>query len=791
MKRITLFAFMLLFVISANAQQLKGNVSDASNNTSLIGATIYVAGKAVTTTDNLGSFSIDCKGKTEIMVSYVGFASFRKTVTNCNEELTIKLERIGTTLDKVEITATSNPNKQLLYQPVSITKLNKAELNRGNGLFLDDAINGNVPGVTMNRRSVSGGQQFNIRGYGNGVRGTNGASSNFDGQGYKVYLNGIPITDAEGITVLDDIDFNSIGNVEVVKGPAGTLYGLAIAGVVNLETMKPEKGKVSVGQDVMIGNFGLRRFTTHLAVGGEKSSLLVNYGNQSSDGFMPHNTSEKNFVNISGNFQPNSKQSIDAYFGYTSSYDERAGELTIDQYNNKDYSGNPAYIKNNAHSEVIGFRAGLSHTYYFNNVISNKTTVFGTGITNNASSAGGWTDKNPVNFGIRSTFDTKFSLANGISLNGITGVESQRQQAQTIGYGMVADSSNLSGYNKIGAMRSNQYTISATTSLFTEWALILPHDLSLIAGIGWSNMKIELNDRFFVPGSTKPTKYTNTFNGLFSPHIGINKVLSKQFSLYASYSKGYKAPVSSYFFIPTTGQVNTGLKPEIGSQFEIGTKGQSLNNKLEYQLALFYTTIKDKMTAVAVPLSSGIATAYSYIANGGDQQNKGIEALLKYTAFQSAGGFLRTVRPWANVTYSNFTYKDFKFETLSSDRTQVVVNDYSGKDAAGVAPIVANIGVDFMAAAGLYANISYNYKDPMPITSDNVYNASSYNLLNAKIGLQRNLSTHFDIDIYFGVNNITGVQYYNMVFINQLPDAYIPAPDKANYFGGINLKYNF
>ena len=208
---------MLLFVISANAQQLKGNVSDASNNTSLIGATIYVAGKAVTTTDNLGSFSIDCKGKTEIMVSYVGFASFRKTVTNCNEELTIKLERIGTTLDKVEITATSNPNKQLLYQPVSITKLNKAELNRGNGLFLDDAINGNVPGVTMNRRSVSGGQQFNIRGYGNGVRGTNGASSNFDGQGYKVYLNGIPITDAEGITVLDDIDFNSIGNVEVVK----------------------------------------------------------------------------------------------------------------------------------------------------------------------------------------------------------------------------------------------------------------------------------------------------------------------------------------------------------------------------------------------------------------------------------------------------------------------------------------------------------------------------------------------------------------------------------------------
>jgi iron complex outermembrane receptor protein len=105
--------------------------------------------------------------------------------------------------------------------------LSPLELKRGTGLFLDDAIQTNVPGVTMNRRSVSGGQQFNIRGYGNGSRGTRGISSNFDGQGYKVYVNGIPLTDAEGISTFDDLDYSSIGNVEVTKGPAGTLYGLS------------------------------------------------------------------------------------------------------------------------------------------------------------------------------------------------------------------------------------------------------------------------------------------------------------------------------------------------------------------------------------------------------------------------------------------------------------------------------------------------------------------------------------------------------------------------------------
>ena len=30
-----------------------------------------------------------------------------------------------------------------------------------------------------------------------------------------------------------------------------------------------------------------------------------------------------------------------------------------------------------------------------------------------------------------------------------------------------------------------------------------------------------------------------------------------------------------------------------------------------------------------------------------------------------------------------------------------------------------------------------------------------------------------------------------VVGTNQLPDAYLPGPLKANYFGGINFKYNF
>ncbi len=811
-KLFTIWTLLLAANTLLYAQKsLRGKIMDGTNKTPLSGATISFAGKAVTTSDKDGMFSIDCGKVSEITITFVGYELYKQKIKNCDEELHIELNPIGHTLDDVEITATSNQNKSILYQPSSITKLTTPELKRSTGLFLDDAINGNVPGVTMQRRAVSSGQEFNIRGYGNGTGGTGRINSNFDGQGYKVYLNGIPITDAEGITLMDDIDFGSMGNVEITKGPAGTLYGLAISGVVNLKTIKPEKGKTSIGQDVLVGSYNLQRYTTHFAMGGERSSLLVNYGHQVTEGYTIHNNSNKDFVNVAGDFRPNDKQSVSIYFGYTKSYDQRSGELTIQQYTSKDYSGNIDYIKRNGHSEITSFRAGASHTYEFCKNISNTTAVFGTGIINNSSSAAGWTDKDPINIGLRSTFDMNFSMKNGSSLSGITGVEAQRQVAQTIGYTMVKNPLDPNAnwtygnpyYWVVGASTSNKYTTSSTSSFFTEWTLALPHDLSVTGGIGLSTMKIDLNDRFI---TTQPTRFDTSYKGMVSPHLAINKVFNKDFSAYISYSKGYKAPTSSYFFIPlaaaapaSTGIIDRSLKPEIGNQFEIGTKGSLIRNKLIYQLAFFDAVFSNKMSNINVQNAAGTATLFTYVVNGGKQNDQGVEALVKYTVYESANGFFKFVRPFANFTYSNFKYKDYSFQYKGVILKDSIVN-YNGNAVAGVAKFMGNLGLDVAAHCGLYANITYFYKDPMPVTSDGKvtvnsvvfpYHATSYSLLNSKIGYAHSLSKHVDIDVFVGINNITGTQYPIMVFVNQIPDAFMAGPLKANFIGGINLKYNF
>ncbi len=766
---------------------LKGVVMDANSQTPLVGASVTTAENKGTATLENGEFTVACSDR--ITVSFIGYETAQVAVANCDKLIRVALVPSTSKLGEVEITATSNSNKALINQPASIVKLEKKEINRGMGLFMDDAINANVPGVEMSRRTVSAGQQFNIRGYGNGV-GFRGANNNFDTQGAKVYLNGIPITDAEGITMMDDIDFASIGDVEVTKGPSGTLYGLAIAGVVNLKTVRPEAGRTSLGQKVLIGEYGIQRYTTTFQTAAERSSLLVNYGRQTADGFMAHTASEKDFVNVVGEFRPSQKQTITAYFGYSNSYDERGGELTIEEYEDFDYSGNARYIKNNAHSEVISFRAGLSHNYTFNEHIANTTTVFGSGAALNSSSAGGWNDNNPVNYGLRSTLDLNYSLTSEFRLSGIVGLETQQQKGHPMSYSMVTDSSNIDGYNIIGAVSSNKVSNTSTSSYFTEWTLSMPAGFSLTAGVGVSTMDITLDDRVYNAASTDPRHFEADYSGLVSPHVALNKVFSKNVSVYASYSKGYKAPVSSNILISNTGELNADLVPEEGDQIEVGTKGNLFSGKLHYELALFQAKFTNKMTSVAVPLDS-VTTDYTYIANSGGQTNRGLELLLKYNAFQSSTAFFSSVRPWANFTYNDFVYDKFSYESVPRGETQAVTEVYDGNAVAGVSPVVFNLGVDASTRIGLYGNVNMRYKDAMPISSDGAFMTDAFTVLNAKFGYRQALGKHLDLDLFAGANNITGTQYYYMVFINQLADAYLPAPYEINFYGGLNLKYVF
>jgi iron complex outermembrane receptor protein len=203
------------------------------------------------------------------------------------------------------------------------------------------------------------------------------------------------------------------------------------------------------------------------------------------------------------------------------------------------------------------------------------------------------------------------------------------------------------------------------------------------------------------------------------------------------------------------------------------------------------------MTSVAVPLNNS-ATAYSYVVNGGSQLHKGLELSLKYTLVQSREGLISQLTPFFNMAYSDFTYgNNFSYVTGATVSTLDTFN-FSGLSVFGAPKFTHAAGIDMELRFGGYASVSVLHKDGFSYALEKVSNTpktfvvrntEAYDLLNFKLGYRSNLGRRWNIDLSFGVNNATGEKYPMMVFVNQLPDAFIPAPPKALLFGGLQLKY--
>src|SRR5215211_612756 len=131
MKQVLSLLACLLISFALHAQKkISGRVYDALTKAPLSGASISSSGKLLAYADKDGSFTLECGATNRISVSYVSYESVQININNCEDEINIGLLSTSKPLNEVEITATSNKNKSILYQPVSLIKLNTTELKR-------------------------------------------------------------------------------------------------------------------------------------------------------------------------------------------------------------------------------------------------------------------------------------------------------------------------------------------------------------------------------------------------------------------------------------------------------------------------------------------------------------------------------------------------------------------------------------------------------------------------------------------------------------------------------------
>jgi len=99
---------------------------------------------------------------------------------------------------------------------------------------LTQAVN-TLPGVRLEERAT-GSYRLSVRG--------STLRSPFGVRNVKVYYEGIPFTEASGSTALNLLDPSQLGRLEVLKGPAASVYGAGTGGAVLLENRRPLPGQV-------------------------------------------------------------------------------------------------------------------------------------------------------------------------------------------------------------------------------------------------------------------------------------------------------------------------------------------------------------------------------------------------------------------------------------------------------------------------------------------------------------------------------------------------------------------
>ncbi|MHA4895585.1 TonB-dependent receptor domain-containing protein [Pedobacter sp. PWIIR3] len=776
-----LMSICLIFCIEqtmAQTQPVRGRIYDSQTQQPLANATIYAVDanlaldKPITKSDLKGYFEINAdwnesskkNGNDKVFLVKVvmpGYLMQLVKISTTGAMLNVQLEADGVSLNEVRVAgfASSSSNKETAG---SVALITNQEISRGSAVSLQSALNA-VPGVRMDQSTLSE-ARISIRG--NGVRSAFGIRS------VKIYLNEIPITEADGTTRIEALDVNSIGRAEVIKGPASSIYGAGTGGVINFQLQRSPYQEQSIEGAGLFGANGLFRLATTYRNGGDHVNSYVSYGWQQYDGYRDHSNDMRRF--LTGNFQlfPSDKRIVTLLLNRTTQYSQIPGALTVDQFMQNPKQANATNLDKAAGRYQTWTRIGLGQHYRFNDQFSNSTSVFTyfydlnhplpyAYIRNFYQSYGGRT---------RFLFDPEFSI---LPTKFTVGAEFNE--------GLTKGNQYVNNKGNEGAISSNIDYRNTQYSIFYQSETALGLNTTLTLGLSYNGLKYDVED--YLKQNQSGVK---RFDPQATPRVALSHTFSDALSLHASLSTGFSPPSSSEIK-NIDGSINPNLQAEKANNYELNAKGNLLKSRLQYDVALFKMDMKGELIAQSV--LQGI-TIYN---NSGKTSHDGAELALSYQLLKMEDQHQFTVlRPFLAVTYSDFTFKDYKFLNAQS----VVTSDFSGNKLTGISPWVLNAGIDLETKAGVYFYGNYFYNDRAPLNDASTAYNPSYQVVNGKIGYKKLLLKYLEANVYVGMDNILNENYSSILSLNATgfngaqPAYYNPSPKRTGY-GGLNIKYIF
>lgn len=532
-----------------------------------------------------------------------------------------KYKRVqSATVSKMPLTDIENPQ---VYNTVTAEVLKEQVATNFN-----DAIK-NATGITRLWESTG--------------RGGDGAEF-FSMRGFAVQpsmINGLPAKNN------GTIDISNVDNIEVIKGPSGTLFGSSVisyGGLINIVTKKPTEkfgGEISYNS----GSYGLNRISSdiNIPLDAEKNALLrINTAYQKENSFQDAGFNQSIFfapvlsykiddkLSFLINTEFTNRRSSNAPMIFLSRYASisfNSMELFEKNYKNS-FTSNELAINNPTFSLQAQMIYKLSDAWTSQTVLSKSTSKTdgyysylwdssnGNEFTRFISKRNGET----LSTDIQQNFIGDFKIG-GLRNRLVVGIDYYKSDVVNGSTGWVTNGTvSLANGNDtgdltqagvdnllVGSFEGNTTSKSEVYSSYASNVINILPSLSAIASLRIDHFKGKTN------------YYTTTdLNGqtALSPKFGIvYQPIENKVALFANYMNGFKN-------IEPQGQgVNQKtFDAEHANQFEIGTKTNLFEDKLAVTVSYYTILVKDKVMSDPNDPNNSI--------QGGEVKSRGIEISL-------------------------------------------------------------------------------------------------------------------------------------------------------------------
>jgi len=721
-------------------------ILDAESQQPIPGVLVKVSNQNKLVTDEEGKAQLIISKSQIVTLSHLAYAT-QWVEVEPELVLNVYLQKKENSLKEIVVSSFGS-ERPLLEQAAAVSRIEEKEFYRFNETSLVNAFN-TKSGVRLEERAP-GSYRVSIRG--------SSLRAPFGVRNVKIYWNGIPFTAPDGTTPLNILDLSNVQNVEIIKGPAGSIYGAGNGGVISFTPKKIVDNKVQA--EVSAGDFGLYKYRLGLEQVIENGNINASFVQQKSHGYREHSALDRKVFQLGASFFPSANQSLSTQIIYSDLMYELPGGLNAAQLAENPQQARPGSASQNASIAQKSLYGTFVHEYDFNDKWSNTTSGY---IQT--------TDfENPFNLDYKKETQYGYGGRTKFVLNDQWGAFPVRLIAG--GEYQFANTSAQNFGNRAGVadtIRFSDDLITTQSFLFQQLEVKWTPVILMTLGVSENFSHFDI-DRTVDAATGMPYSTQRRFDPILVPRLALSAKLNAYSSLYGGISSGFSPPTIDEVRT-NEGTINLALEAEKGINYEVGYRADYKEGMLNVDISTFYFKLDETITTYTN--EDGVVL----FRNAGATDQKGVEAQVDYSLVSNNLGWVQEVKLGHAYTFHHFRFKDY----VDDDEV------YSGNKLTGVAPNTLVNRLDINSGSGMYLNLTHQFVDKIPLNDANTVFQEAFNLLNARMGWRKSLDRSWDLEIYGGAENLLDEQYSLGNDLNAFGGRYYQPAAPINFYGGAKL----